>query len=334
MAADQARARVASTIGEAAFAAPKAAWRSVAREQPVWEAEVVPLSVPTHEDPDGADSLVMVTAGGFVVHAHVLPSRPAGPAERGRAIADAVAAAGKELDVLPGRLHVRDVGLAEALAGSLAPHGIEVAVAELDSVDEALDTAIEHLAGSPIPSRMTTPAAWRETEASPQELEQFHQAAAEFYTAAPWEGVDEEGPLLLEFADGSTWVASTMGAGGREFGLVLNAELEDLLDMLSLPSPAEALQRMRGYSLTADFDRRRELAGGLRREVAAAGWPIAGPRAYPRLFGVNLPERRVLASHVRTMTTALAAVACTAREEDPELATGVRVSIIPLDEED
>jgi hypothetical protein len=83
---------------------------------------------------------------------------------------------------------------------------------------------------------------------------------------------------------------------------------------------------MEGYAVTVDLDERGALTSAMQREITAGGWTIAGPRAYPRLFGLNLPERRVTADHVRQATLALRAINAMAGGKSAEAETGVRVS--------
>ncbi|HEX2187591.1 MAG TPA: SEC-C domain-containing protein [Longimicrobiaceae bacterium] len=329
MAADAALERTAAVAGSGAPAATPEAWLPLARAAKVWEAEVAPLPFGYETGGEEAPSLAMVMAAGFVVHGDVLAHRPVGDVERARAVAGAVSAARRVLGVLPERLHVRDEALAAALAEELGPQGITVRAAPLPAMDEALDGALEHMGGSPAAAWMTTPATWRETEATPAELADFHAAAAEFFQAAPWESLDDADVLLLTFPDGAEWAGTIMGSLGVEFGLSLYSDPDDVLGMEEDATPDELLSEMSGASLTASFDPRGELTRAMQREVAAAGWEVAGPSAYPRIFGIHLPLRRVTAADVRRMTLALRAVAHVARGDDPEEKTGVRVVALP-----
>lgn len=330
--ADAAQERTSALVGAGTPAGERKAWHPLARQAEVWEAEVAPAPVGLAADPDAAPSLVLVVAGGFVVHGEALAHRPAGAGERAREVARAVAAAARVLGTLPGRLHVRDEALAAALAEEPGLRGTTVAAAPLRDLDEKLDGALEHLAGDPAAARTTAPAAWRETEAAPGELADFHAAAAEFFAAAPWNALDEIGALVLAFPDGTEWMGSVMGSMGTEFGLSLHSDPADLFGMDEDDAPPdEVLARMEGTWLAASFDPRGELTRAMQREVAAAGWEVAGPSAYPQILGINLPERRVTAAHVRRMTLALRTVALLAHEEDPEPETGVRVAVLPLE---
>jgi hypothetical protein len=138
--------------------------------------------------------------------------------------------------------------------------------------------------------------------------------------------------LLLEFAgEESSWAASLMGGGGQSFGLVLHSSPEDLRALWTSLDPSSAFLDIDGFTLTVDFDRKGELTRTMQREIAAARWPIAGSRAYPRLFAMKLPGRWIGPGEVRRATQALRAVTQLARGGDPLAETGVRVT--PFDSE-
>jgi hypothetical protein len=81
MGRDQARAHARSVLGEEVFDEAEAMWTSLAREQKVWAADVVPAPGYVREAPDGM-AVAMVTAGEWVAHVEVLRHRPVGVAER------------------------------------------------------------------------------------------------------------------------------------------------------------------------------------------------------------------------------------------------------------
>ncbi|HEU4455626.1 MAG TPA: SEC-C domain-containing protein [Longimicrobium sp.] len=327
---DRARAMVAAAVGEDTLREAEAEWEAIARREPVWEAEVAPLPIGLGETPDAAQALALVTAGGFVIHGGVVAHRPQGVVERARALAEAVAAAGRMLRAFPERLRVRDEAVARALAGEVTGMGVEAG--PMPELDEALAESLEHLAGHPVMGRMTTPATWAETEASAEAVAELHRAAAEFYRERAWDALGD-GPLLFTFADGSAWAGSAMGGGGQEFGLALYSDPDDLTSLLEGEQDPEAhFAGMRGCSLTVGLDPRGELTAAMRREVGAARWEVAGPEAYPRIFGMRLPEWRVTAEHVERVARALRAATLASRGTDPGPETGVRVE--PLEAEE
>lgn len=336
--ADQARNQAAALLGAGAMRGTETGLRDAARGAEAWDADVVPIPVTISEARDGA-SLAMVMAGELMLTADIVTSRPGSPAERADAVLHAVLKAGRAAGgAFPPRLRVRDAALAEALVSETAARGIVVeAAGTLPELDEALDECLENVTGRRLGGRVAMPSSWRETEASSEELADLHRAAAEFWRAAPWDALEDGDVLSLEFPDGETFGTSVMGAAGMQYGVVLYAELDDLLDLLESgmhESAEEIFARMQGAALHVSFEPRGELPRLMRRELDAAGWEVAGPRAHPYLIGMHLPERRVAAAHVRRATLALRTLALLARDEDPEPETGVQVYPVLLDDDD
>lgn len=346
MARDEVRAHARSVLGEEAFDQAEAEWLRRAREEKTWAVDIAPAPGGVREDPDAALSLAMVMAGEWVAHAEVLSHRPAGAGERARDMVAAVAAAGRALGVLPERLAVPDPELVEPVTRELAGRGITVICDTWEEMCRTMTAALANLDPSAAEGLMTVALTWRETEATPEELRDFHEAAAAFFTAMPWALDETAGPFLLELPldpedkpvpelgihSTRVWAASVMGAMGETFGLVLHSQPVDLVNIYASDDPTAAFADGIGFALTVEFEPRRELTRTMQREVAAAGWPVATPRAYPRLYGLSLPDRRVLARDVRTATKALWAIAVLARGGDPLAETGVRVT--PWDPEE
>lgn len=340
MGRDEARARARSLLGDEAFDQFEAEWLGRARQEREWAVDIVPAPAGVRGDPDAALSVVMVTAGEWVAHTDVISHRPAGAEERARDMAGAVEAAHRVLGVLPERLNVPDEELVQPVQRALEGLGITVVSGDAEDLFYALSSALAGMDPSPAGGRMTVALSWRETEASPEELKDFHEAAAAFFVAAPWASEETEGPFLLDLPLDlgqkpmpeldlpvwRQWAASVMGSMGTSFGLVLHSQPIDLVNIYADNDPTAAFTDSIGFAITVDFDRKRELTRTMQREVAAAGWPVAAPNAYPRLFGVSLPGRRVVARDVRTATLALRAIAVFARGGDPLAETGVAVT--------
>ena len=224
---------------------------------------------------------------------------------------DAVLAAGRYVGVLPRRLHVRDEALTPELAPGVAARGITVAVAEMPDLDEAIEESLARITEDPTGGFVTTPATWAETEATREEIAAFHRAAAAFYRAAPWEVMSGGEPLEVHFDDGRSFLAVVMGNGGLDYGLALYSAPEDLIALMEggvEDDPFERLRRMRGWSMSASYEARSYFSRAMQREVAAAGWEVAGASAHPMILGVRVPGQRVTAEHVRIATRALTGV--------------------------
>jgi hypothetical protein len=322
-----ARERVKAVLGDEAFEAAEEQMQTIIDERTVWEADVLALPLPV---PDGAPSLMIVAAAGVILHGEVVLHHPATAEERATTIALAVSTAGRAVGKMPERLHVRDAELAALLGPRPQMRGVEVVAAPLRELDEALNAFTEQMAAPSLAARVVTPDTWRETGASHEEVAEFHRAAAECYRLAPWKNPEMQVPYLLHLpGEERPWGASLMGDAGMAFGLGLYS---DPLDLLALMVSGPGLEKvhLQGYGITVDFDRRSELTAVMQREITAAGWPVAGPRAYPRLFALNTDENRVTAAHVRQATLALRAMIVLARGGDPEEETGVGVSVFPL----
>lgn len=320
MSRDLAAERVKSVLGEEAFEAFEERMRTHVDGQAVWEADVF------SPGPD-APSVAVVAADGVILHSEVLQQRAGTPERKAEALAQAVSAAGRTSPRLPERLHVRDADVADLLRPRLEGRGVQVHAAPIPALDEALESITGMMSGSPLAAQLATPDTWRETGASREELAEFHRAAAEFHRLAPWSTLHD--PLLLDVAEGEAWGASVMGDAGMAYGLALYSEPGDLEALLMADDPHLDPPVMRGYSLTVDLDRKDALSRTMQREIVAGGWTIAGPRAYPRLFGLNTPGRSVAAEHVRRATLCLRAVNAHARGLDAEAETGVRVAPMP-----
>jgi hypothetical protein len=318
---DRAAERTLRLVGGATRG--EAPWNPAARAAEVWEADVVPFPGRFRDEPDRVAALALVGASGFVLHCDVVSPRPDDAAGRAHAVADAVLKAARQVGVLPPTVHVRDPALADALRPELQPRGAEVEAAEMPELDEAIRSSLENLTSEGA-AYMTSAETWRETESAPDEVAEFHAIAAAFFRAEPWRAMgDNSEPIIFVFPDGSTFLGAVRGEAGMEFGLSLYSNPEDLADLYGSDEdePLELLRRMKGWTLTVTFERRSTLPRAMQREIAAAGWEVAGADAYPMLYGLRLPGFRVAAEHVRTMTAALAgAVLLAGGDEAPPLA--------------
>jgi hypothetical protein len=306
---DRVADRTLRIVGGAAPAPGEEPWNPAVREAEVWEADVVPLQAGFSDDPGVVPALSIVGAATYIVHGVVLSRRPVGPAARAAAVAEAVLGAARAVGVLPPMLRVRDAELAAALAPELAPRGIAVVTGPMPQLDEAIAGSLEHMAEGGTAAFVHTPERWAETEAAPAEIAEFHAAAAAFHRARPWEEVGDDEALELHFPDGRMFMAAVLGGAGIDYGLALYSDPRDLVALMEHDGDALAQVRaMQGWSMSASYEPRSRLGRAMQREVAEAGWEVAGADAYPMIFGVRIPGHRVTAEHVRVMTRALAAV--------------------------
>ncbi|HEX8318165.1 SEC-C domain-containing protein [Longimicrobium sp.] len=332
LAADESAVRAERRLGRPA--ALEARVTEVARRAPVWEADVVPLQEMFRETGEPG-SLVIVGAGGMIVSGDVLARRCVGLAARAAAVLGAVTAAGAKTGLLPERLRVRDAKLAEVLAPELERRAITVESGVLAELDEAIEGSLQHLARGGATGAASTLWAWAETEATADELAEFHGAAAVFFRAEPWQALADSNTLMLRFpGEDEPWAVSVMGAGGMYYGFAIYSDLRDP-DILAEQEPTggEFISAMRGWSLTLSFDAPKDLSRPMRREVASAGWELAGSDAYPSLFSLRLPGRRITAELLNRLARASRAIAAFTSQERPQVPfvdplTGVTVAFL------
>ncbi|HEX6038401.1 SEC-C domain-containing protein [Longimicrobium sp.] len=306
---DQAAARAMQAPGPRDIPSLRERMDEVARRTPLWQADVAPLMgvLPGSGEPG---AITMVAADGLILATDVLSRRPVGVQARARAVMDVVMGAARSAGVLPERLHVRDAALARALRPEMERRGVATEAASLPELDEALDSALEHLADGPA-GLGSAPWTWAETEATPAQLAELHAAAAAFHRAAPWRRLSDAEGLLLRFAgDKAPWAASVMGAASIHHGLALYsdpADLENLYDR-DEPPTSDWAAAIQGFTLSMSYGGAAELPGPLRREVVRAGWEMAAPDVHPTLLGVRVPGRRITAELVERMAQACRAV--------------------------
>ncbi|HST62462.1 MAG TPA: SEC-C domain-containing protein [Longimicrobium sp.] len=341
MAQDQATARAERVLGPRAVALAEEQAAEAGRRAPFWEADVAPL-MGAFQDTRESGAIATVAAGGMILVTDVLARRPAGVQARARAVLDAVSAGARKTGVYPSRLHVRDEALADALRAEAEARGMVPAYAPLRELDAALDDALAHLMQSAAGGAASQADTWAETEAPPEVLAEFHAAAAAYHRAAPWRTLGDGDPLVLGFpGEAEPWVASVMGGAGIHVGLALYSELGDLEAMLQAEEvDAEArVKDMRGVTVSLSYDRAADVSRAMRREVASAGWELAGPDAYPSLLGIGVPGRRMTAGLVQRAGMACGAVAAFVQAAPDELpwrdpATGVQVDFLYADDDD
>jgi hypothetical protein len=333
MARDVARARAARTLGADAVAETEARVGDAARQAPFWEADVVPLTGGTFTETGTPGALAIIGAAGYVVTGEVLARRLVGAADRAQAVLAAVMSGARDVGVLPERLHVRDEALADALRPELEQRGCQVKAGPLPELDEAVDAALERLTGSVAGGKTFTLWSWGETEATQEELADFHAAAAEYHRAAPWEALTDGHPLVLRFPDEPN-VAAVMGAADIYYGLALYSHAADVeaLHASETDDTDQHVGAMQGFSLSLSYEAAGELPKPMRREVLAAGWDVAGQDAFPRLIGIAIAGRRLTAEHLRLMARACRTVAAFVQELPEELPwtapTGAEVSLL------
>jgi SEC-C motif len=338
---DLARTRAARTLGADAVAETEARVGEAARQAPFWEADVVPLTGGAFTETGTPGALAIIGAEGYVLTGEVLTRRLVGAADRAQAVLAALMSGARDVGVLPERLHVRDEALAGALRAELEQRGCQVKAAPLPELDEAVDAALERLAGSVAGGKTFTLWNWAETEATGEGLADFHAAAAEYHRAAPWNALSDGHPLVLRFpGEDEPCVVSVMGGAGIYYGLALYSHAADVeaLHASEVEDTDVHVGAMAGFSLSLSYEAAGELPKPMRREVLAAGWDVAGQDAFPRLMGIAIAGRRLTAEHLRLMARACRTVVAFVQALPSELPwtapTGAEVTLLFAPQED
>ena len=286
-----------------------------------WEVDLVPFAAEIADDPAARTTILMVSAGDYVLSADVLTHAPSEASEVAQLLADALgevcSASGKRPAVVLVRLEVLRDEVAERLGEPDHPaHGARVAVSRrLVRIDDAL-AQMEQRAGvpsaeqgSPLVSRPRTWAGWG---FAPDDTGRLFEACAAYFRAAPWEVLWGDDVLTLRLRDGTVWTIAVLGEAGEFMGLALHEDPNDLMRLFDLPEGAEesgeVFVTMNGAVLSVGFDSREFVSKSMRDEIKKAKWPIASPAAYPYLTALNTPGAGITARQLHAVTAALLAV--------------------------
>lgn len=296
-----------------------------------WQVDAVALPIAFDETPDDRAVAVLVVAAGLVLEAELITMRSAEPEELARVLMRRLGEAARAHQHWPLAVHIRHESIAPSLGRLLMEHGVSVLIRpELPGLDDATRGLADHMkrgsrqaqalgeAGWPLESAreagpirpmVSSPERWRAWGLGDDLVARIFEAAARFHTSRPWRLLANSALLDLRFPDGNRWTASVMGNGGEEFGLVMYTEREDILALFDAPAgSASSFARMRGSSVTVGFGPREEVPAGMRREIAAARWHVAGSDAYPRLWCLNTPGGGISRAWAEDVAMALDAI--------------------------
>jgi len=293
--------------------------RSIASGAAEWQADIVPFPSALDDDPAARLATVLVVADGLVVHTDVLSRPSPEPEEMAATLAAAVLAARERIGHSPERVVVREGEVADALARALARRAAaagpdetpppSIAAGRLPDLDRVAFALTEQVTGSPTKFFLSCPDTWAGWGLPEETVAGLFRAAAEFYRAAPWTTMANLDVLEAVMPAGNTWTAVVLGNAGQEFGLALYSEADDLRSMIAKGADdATAFHDLRGRVLSLDLSPGADCHKAMRREVAAGGWDVAGPRAYPRVFAINTPAGGLRRRDAADLTALLAAV--------------------------
>jgi hypothetical protein len=179
----------------------------------------------------------------------------------------------------PASIRVPSDGLAKALRRVAG--GIPITVAPVPELDAVFAKLIEATAGD-------AQASYLDGGNIPVEVvAEFFEASQSLFNAAPWSLVLEHqlvGVDIPKLKIKSACV-SVIGNAGESSGLLL---FRSVNDYVAFGNRRPIGGRGKGFSVRSmSFGSRKELPPSMMREIKKHRWPVAGPLAYPTLFGLD-----------------------------------------------
>ena len=183
---------------------------------------------------------------------------------------------------LPSSIRVDSPALAEALRARLGP-AVQVRVAAIPEMQPVLGHLREYL-GQPDPG--ARPPTYLGGGRDPAAVGSLFRAAAGLYKAAPWRAVPSDTSILslqLDELGSRELVVCVIGQLGQSYGVLLFSSPEGFMRHVELADTVAAgVRPVKGPRfLSLSFEPALELPDALRLEIAAHGWGVAGPDAYP-----------------------------------------------------
>jgi hypothetical protein len=177
----------------------------------------------------------------------------------------------------PARLRVSSDELASVLRAS-HPF-IEITCAPTPEIDQVLEGMSEHMLSAP-----GEPQSMLDGGIVPEAMASFFRAAAQLFRTKPWKIVpaDVVVSVTVESHGLSLGALSVIGQLGQSLGFLLFSSMDDFDAYLDA---ADSIRRgenptMPEY-LVLNFARGADLDPGMRKEISAYKWEVAGPQAYP-----------------------------------------------------
>ncbi|GAC1470366.1 MAG: hypothetical protein NVSMB9_15410 [Isosphaeraceae bacterium] len=178
----------------------------------------------------------------------------------------------------PARVEVRPGDLWDALSPHLDDLEIQRDVTEqLELVDNILEKLVEHVCGrAPGPGLLDMPGI------TPERVEDFFQAAASFYRAAPWQKVGgaETIRIACDQFESGPWYAVIIGQMGMTLGIALYEDLDALIRMKEGNASDEQNARDT-VALSVTYGDQTEVPVPDLEAIEHHQWEVAGPDAYP-----------------------------------------------------
>lgn len=268
--------------------------REAMRRATEWEADVLAMLARFDDEPDARPGALIVTAAGFVVACEVLSRPSPEPEDLARALARGLAVAAERVGSWPETVLVREQVVADALARRLEAERPELDPApvvmdrpDLPGVDVAGQALIVDLVGGSRAYFASSPETWAGWDLPGELVAELFRAAAAFHRAAPWRELSDAEPLDAVVPGGGEWTVVVLGQGREKYGLHLYSDAADYWAI----HDGETIEQVdfRGWLIAISFDPGEAIPRAMRKEIARAGWEVAGPEAYPQLLTIDTP---------------------------------------------
>ncbi len=302
------------------------ALRRLPRRKEVWQGGLVRL--PFWVTEEGKEPIrpwggAWVSLGSGKIHI----GQAVGPAERdSRQALDAFAEFaldGTRAGYIPERVEVTGPGVMEALENALGPLGVTVNRRDrLAGLDDLLrDLGEKQGTAAALPGVLHAPGM------SVERVAAFAEAARLFFLAAPWRYLTDQDRIRLEEPTPRPGFQNllVMGAGGRQFGLML-FETPGFHEAILASDDPETLFKGDAYA-SVFFGPIHEMPLQDADIFEDHRLPVAGPRAYP--WAARLKGRRVGRLSPRDLVQVEVILRALAAATEPEIDSGRWTRILP-----
>lgn len=275
-----------------------------------WQVDLVPFAAAFDDEPAARPAVTLIVSDDLVLAVDIVAKPPAEHDAIAAVIADEIERTASALGRRPRTVETHHPDIAAGLEPLLRPLDIRVACAPLPGLDRAFASLQKNVLGAEPRGRFSVPQRWAGWGWDSDTIAALFRDMAAYYRTAPWETVADDEVLTLEFGDGRVWHAVVMGNAGETYGLALYENEEDLDALFAGEGERneEAFADLAGMVLSLTYNRFDDLPPGMHREIRAAGWEVAGPRAHPVLIAMNTPGGGITRQQLHDLGVALRAI--------------------------
>ena len=303
-----------------------------------WAVEAVPLILTIDEAGSERPVVVLVVAGGKVLHQDMVGRLGGNAPDVAAALAEGIRDAAGALGMWPERVRVRHKEVQTALAQLLAARGVEVELhEELPELRDVALSLMDFMGCPPLWPPVGRTESWLAWGLPRPLVAELFEAAAGFWEEGPWRVMENMQAPRCVLPSGRAWTGMVLGNGGQEFGLVLHSEHADAFERPGLDDPELAFEGVAGRMLSLLFEPLSGMPKRVRKEITVQRWRLADTRACPDLMTVNTPGGGVSEDDARDLVLLLRAMPRFARRHgadlEGELETGRPVTLAWTDAE-